>query len=239
MTAIIEEPSPVVIQDSFTITNASCFGASDGMIELSSSGGSGTYEYSIDGATFSLSPLTGLTANTYTISARDGNGCLSNNTQTITVGQPTALEVSASFDGSQVNLAAAGGTTPYEYSLDRGTFQSEAIFTLGNGNYTFTVRDANGCEANTQEVTTVTSTDLNVELITNLYPNPVQNQLTIQHSSVIRQVRIADFNGKFISSYLGKENAASIDVSTLKKGVYLIEVKSTDGSVSYLRFVKE
>ena len=53
-----------------TQNNVSCFGASDGSIDLSVSGGSGTYTYSwSDGS--STEDLTGLSAGTYSVSVTD------------------------------------------------------------------------------------------------------------------------------------------------------------------------
>lgn len=53
-----------------------------------------------------------------------------------------------------VTATAAGGTTPYTYSLNGGTYQSSNIFTaLVAGTYTVTVKDANNCTVNTSAVT--------------------------------------------------------------------------------------
>src|SRR5437660_9265390 len=52
-----------------------------------------------------------------------------------------------------VTVAGSGGTSPYTYSKDGTTFQSSGTFSgLAAGNYTITVKDANGCTT-TQPVT--------------------------------------------------------------------------------------
>jgi len=52
----------------------------------------------------------------------------------------------ACFGGTGVlTVVAAGGTGPLTYSRDGSNFQSNPAFTLTEGTYTFTVKDANGC----------------------------------------------------------------------------------------------
>ncbi len=62
---------------------------------------------------------------------------------------PTITNVSCNggSDGS-ITVNAAGGTPPYQYSLNGGAYQGGAVFSgLSAGTYTVTVRDANGCTA--------------------------------------------------------------------------------------------
>jgi len=63
-----------------TQTPVSCYGGNDGKIVVTASGGSGSYQYSINGGgTYtSTNTFSGLIANDYTIKVRDTNGCISN-----------------------------------------------------------------------------------------------------------------------------------------------------------------
>ena len=88
-------------------------------------------------------------AGTHTFTIVDGD-CSS--TQTITIGQPEQLVVSAEFTPilcnggtSTVTVSASGGTAPYSGT---GTFPVSA------GTYTYTVTDANGCVASKEIVVT-------------------------------------------------------------------------------------
>jgi gliding motility-associated-like protein len=57
----------------------------------------------------------------------------------------TDVSCFGSTDGS-VTISGAGGTSPYEYSLDGGTYQTPGIFTgLASSTYLVTIRDANLC----------------------------------------------------------------------------------------------
>ena len=144
---------PTTLTASATATDASCNGATDGTITVTAGGGTAAYEYSLDGVIFQASNVfAGVSANTYTITVRDANGCTA--TAPVTVNQPSALTASATATDATCNGAAdgslavtAGGGTPgYEYSLDGVTFQAGNVFNgLTAGSYTITVRDNNGC----------------------------------------------------------------------------------------------
>lgn len=66
-------------------------------------------------------------------------------------------------------------------------------------------------------------------------PNPAKNIITIKTSSLIQSVTIYDLQGRLIST---TSEASTIDVSTLRPGSYLVEVKTAKGK-SIQRFVKE
>lgn len=72
--AILNIPASVTLSN--TNTNPSCPAASDGVINLSATGGTGPYQYSIDqGTTYQLSgTFTGLTAGAYKVYGKDANG---------------------------------------------------------------------------------------------------------------------------------------------------------------------
>ncbi|WP_242131768.1 LamG-like jellyroll fold domain-containing protein [Aestuariivivens marinum] len=139
---------PVVCNSSVT-QNVSCFGGSDGIATVSGSGGNGPYTYNWGG----LDP-NALPAGTHTITVTDSEGCSS--TCTVTITEPTQLTSTITnqstnlfcFDSptGSITVAGANGTSPYEYSIDGGTFQSSGTFNnLIGGSHTITTRDTNGC----------------------------------------------------------------------------------------------
>lgn len=66
-------------------------------------------------------------------------------TFTFTTTQLT-INCTALVSGNTMTINASGGTPPYQYSINGGPFQTSNIFTgLTNGNYSYIVRDANGC----------------------------------------------------------------------------------------------
>jgi hypothetical protein len=108
-------------------------------------GGTGSVVVTASGGT---SPYTGEgtfteTAGTYTYTVTDDNGCSA--TASATVGEPSALLVSAVATDALCNggngsvvVTASGGTSPYT---------GEGTFTETAGTYTYTVTDDNGCSA--------------------------------------------------------------------------------------------
>ena len=50
-------------------------------------------------------------------------------------------------DNGSITVTVTGGTAPYQYSLDGLTFQNSNFFTVGQGSYKVTVKDANGLQS--------------------------------------------------------------------------------------------
>ncbi len=157
----IAEPS--AINTSVSQTNVSCFGDNDGTINLTVSGGVGSYtfDWDIDGTGDfdDTEDLSGLTAGVYTGVLMDGNGCTDGGTITIT--EPDLLTVSLSstditcngLDDGMIDMTITGGTIAYQIDWDNdGTGDNddaEDLNSLAGGTYSVIVTDANSCVANT------------------------------------------------------------------------------------------
>ena len=101
-----------------------CNGDSTGELTVTGVGGDGVYEYSLDGAAFQpVNIYAGLLAGTYNVTIRDGNGCTSECTATIT--EPTVVSCTTTatsvtdcgIDDGTITVSATGGTTGYTYCL--------------------------------------------------------------------------------------------------------------------------
>ncbi|MBL4703469.1 MAG: PKD domain-containing protein, partial [Flavobacteriales bacterium] len=146
-------------------TDPTCAG-NDGTITVTATGGSGAYEYSIDGGT-TFQPsgtFTTLTANTYNVVVNDlSTGCTSTTSQTLnaapgglTVTTVETQESCAGGDGT-ITITVTGGSGSYEYSIDGGaTFQLGNTFsTVTAGTYAVMVNDlSNSCGGNTSSTVT-------------------------------------------------------------------------------------
>ena len=115
---------PTAVQVTFVSSNnVSCYGESDGSIEVSASGGSGAgYEYRIDvGPWVSNSGnFSGLLAGSHTLRARDGNGCESSDL-VVPLTQP-AQAVSGSVV-KEIKLAGYTGSIQWQKSANGSAWE--------------------------------------------------------------------------------------------------------------------
>jgi gliding motility-associated-like protein len=152
-----------------TAQDATC-GNNDGMITATASNGTPPYLYSIDGIHFGLGTFTNLMPGSYTVIVMDSYGKLQGVAVSVGSGCPpkvtaTSRNSTCGSANGQVTAAGTDGAQPYSYSLDGVQFQSSSLFTgLAAGNYTLTLKDANGQEATTAVTVanTVTAACLNL-----------------------------------------------------------------------------
>ncbi len=135
-----------------TQTPVTC-NTNNGSITVTGSGSSAPYTYNINGGAYGTSGVfNNLAPGTYTVSVRDGTGCV--NSATIVLATPsmpsiTGFSLPATCginNGSITVTAGTGGTAPYEYSINGTIFLPGNTFTdLAPGSYTVYIKDANNC----------------------------------------------------------------------------------------------
>ncbi|MFN8291530.1 MAG: gliding motility-associated C-terminal domain-containing protein [Chitinophagaceae bacterium] len=144
---------PPAISPVITTVPVQCNGESNGTINITTTGGAGPYQYSIDnGATWSAGGTFQVPASTYTVLTRDANNCIVS--KSIAVTQPAVLtassvNTSATCDGGNngtILVTATGGNSNYLYSVDGNNFGPSRIFHVGPGSYTVYVKDNLGCK---------------------------------------------------------------------------------------------
>ncbi len=86
---------------------------------------------------------------------------------------------------------------------------------------------------NTLICKTNTLNDNNLESV-QIYPNPVNDILHIQHSHTNFKLKLLDISGKIIMEY---KNVNQIDISNLEKGIYLLEFEN-EGNLKSVRVIK-
>ncbi|MCX6326287.1 MAG: gliding motility-associated C-terminal domain-containing protein, partial [Bacteroidia bacterium] len=160
----ISQPSAVLGGSVTSQTDVLCFGDNTGSVTVAGSGGTSPYLYKMGAGSYQVSGIFGtLTAGTYTFTIQDTNSCTFDVAVTIT--QPlaalagsiaTQTNVSClGFTNGSVTVTGSGGTSPYEYSLNSGAYQSSGTFnSLASGIITITVRDASLCTANVSATVT-------------------------------------------------------------------------------------
>ena len=152
---VIDEPD--ILDADVDSENVSCFEGSDGSITITNpSGGSGNFEYSINGGSSwqASGSFTGLSAGDYDIFIRDANtpDC-EIDLGDVTITQPDELEVSLvditdatcdGFENGAIDISVTGGTPPYTYVWSNGD-TTQDLSEVGAGTYSVTVTDDNGC----------------------------------------------------------------------------------------------
>jgi hypothetical protein len=136
-----------------TTTPTSTPTAINGSITATASGSSG-FTYSLNGGTAQASgAFTGLGAGSYSVTAKDADGCTGTQTFSVTATPCPSITVTATITQTSSPTATNGaivatgnGSTGFTYNLNGGTFQANGTFSnLTVGSYTIFAKDANGC----------------------------------------------------------------------------------------------
>jgi len=177
---VINQPAPIVFGITST-TDASCAGVNNGSITVSASGGTGGYQYSLNGSPFQIgSTFSNLAAGSYTVYVQDNSGCLDSASTTLVNLSSVTLTVDTTYNVSCAGAADGGfevtltnGVAPFEYSINGITFQSSGAFAgLSGGTYTVLGRDAAGCQDVVQiTISEATPLVVTVDSVTNLSCN--------------------------------------------------------------------
>lgn len=67
-----------------------------------------------------------------------------------------------------------------------------------------------------------------------VYPNPVQNLLTIEQNSIIQMIEVYDLSGQKVIQLYPKVKAISFNIDHLNKGVYIVKIDN-----SFAKFMKK
>jgi len=152
-------PNPcagVTVSVSATTTGANT-GQSNGSIAATATGGTG-FSFKLGSGAYQTSgTFSNLAAGSYTITAKNNAGCEGSASFTVApinacggvnIAITTAI-VNATPCSNPNNggiTVTATGSTGFSYSINGTTFQASNVFsTVAAGNYTVTVKDANGC----------------------------------------------------------------------------------------------
>ncbi|MFH7016438.1 T9SS type A sorting domain-containing protein [Flavobacterium sp. FlaQc-47] len=152
--------SPVIVATT-NITPITCVNPT-GALTIIASGGSGSYQYSIDnGVSYSASnTFSNLSAGNYIINVKDSqNNTTSISTSIIPYIPLTSIAVVTKtidcVSNATITVNASGGKRPYQYSLDNGaSYTSINTFTnINAGTYFVRVKDSLDCTVITNNIT--------------------------------------------------------------------------------------
>lgn len=141
---------PALLTATTVATDVNCFGASNGAVDVTVTGGTMPYQYNWGGGITS-EDRTNLAPGTYTVIITDANGC-STTASAVVNGPASPISVSASVTDvlcfgdatGAIDITVTGGTAPYSFSWSNGD-NTEDLSNIPAGSYTGTVTDAAGC----------------------------------------------------------------------------------------------
>ncbi|MEZ5057225.1 MAG: zinc-dependent metalloprotease family protein [Saprospiraceae bacterium] len=224
-TAIFQIAVNNIVANLTVISNVSCNGDSDGVIEATAIGGNPPYTFSIDGNSFqSTSIFNNLPVGTYTVTVQDNDGLLQNTNQ-VTITDPDPISVSTSVVGYDITVTAMGGTAPFTYSLESSPLSSTNVFTVfATGVYNGIVRDANGCEEPYTVSVDVDPLTVNV--------NITNEVLCFNDSTASVNVQANGGLDPYEYSIDGINYQSSPDFTGLKAGTYTIYIRDSGGNTN-------
>jgi gliding motility-associated-like protein len=209
----------------------SCFGLSDGGLNISTFGGPSPYQFSINNGAFGIdSVFTNLSAGTYLLTAQDANGCI--DTVSMTIGQPTLLVSNAGTPvtvctGTSVTLtgSATGGTPPYSYVWN-GTSQNPLTYVADSTQMEqLIVTDVNGCISNNQVITTVLPLP-----IANATCSPTTGGVPLQVTTSNQSQFANSYNWDFGNGSTQQTvDLSSVNTNYANDGTFIIELTASNG----------
>jgi hypothetical protein len=231
-----------------SVSNPSCFGFSDGTIQVSTSFPELVNQITwMDGDTsFSRSLLA---AGSYFYLLTDTLGCQINDTLILTQPEELVLTSAISLDSCPGNLSGqlvATGGTPF-YSFQWSFFyilEPEPFLTLSTDTFScfpvnqqvhlvYSVTDQQGCqvEDSYDQGIILTDNQLNSGGI-HIYPNPASSEVSIQYSFPIELIELRDLGGRLIKVVNTEtEYSTTIQLSELPAGFYQIGFQLSDKKI--------
>ncbi|HMT30265.1 MAG TPA: SprB repeat-containing protein, partial [Bacteroidia bacterium] len=151
LTATVIQPQAPLIPALVVGQNVSCYGGSDGQLNLTVTGGTPPYVYLWSNGTTGTT-LNNVPAGTYTVTITDGNGCNAIITENVSqpasplvapivVSQPVACY---GVNNGSITANASGGPPAYTFLWNTGA-TTATLTGLAAGTYSVTVTDSKGC----------------------------------------------------------------------------------------------
>lgn len=248
----ITEPSAPLVAN-YTVTEITCSGSNDGMMEITASGGTGIIKYAISPQMnqFFDSPIfENLAPGTYQAIAQDELGCFVIIDFVINDPIPVMLSIvggsilpevcEGDLDG-EFTIEISGGNLPYSVSLDaiNGTYitgtltQTQFDFTeLAGGDHIVYVRDALGCESE-WNITFPDSVLINpmVEVEFGCENNAPSNIITVTVDDSLTDLSDLDY-----SLDGGPYQASNVFVDAPTGTGHYIDVRHTNGCIQRTEF---
>ena len=197
------------------------------------SGYSNTYQWQKDG-----NDISGATSNTYTATESGVYTCNVNNgscnfttsatTLNLLVEQPTADTNQAFNSGDTLADLIVTGTNLQWYANSSETNPIPSSTPLVSETTYYVSQTIDGCESKKLAITVTETLGVGYENLNvfRLYPNPIKDKLYFNSSQIINRIKIYNNLGQLMVDYSLNDTDAEINVSSLEKGIYFININN-------------
>ena len=144
----------------------------------------------------------------------------------------------------QLTVNVSGGNSPYTYLWNTGETTS-SITPINNGNFYVDVLDANNCLGSDSITVNFVGIENDFTYEFQIFPNPSNENITLSsnfHINNPTKINIYNLTGKLVlSENVAIKNGSSenINVSSLRSGVYLLEIKNPNLINQMFPFIKK
>ncbi|WP_145990390.1 T9SS type A sorting domain-containing protein [Psychroflexus sp. MES1-P1E] len=85
---------------------------------------------------------------------------------------------------------------------------------------------------------TLSTNDVNGFGSVQLYPNPAASHFSVESQLVLQQIRVYNELGQVVLEFFPKASKTSYDISILAKGIYFVELSSSEGKKTLKKLIK-
>lgn len=152
--------------------NSSCSGSSDGEIIMNATNGSPPYQYSIDSITYQNANLIKVAPKTYTVYAKDANGCVASVRATVERTNDITLQTlsdTSICQGQRVKLLTISNATEFSWlpalTLDNSAIKDPVAAPLASTTYVVTASSIACSRKDTVRITVIPPLELNPQSV--------------------------------------------------------------------------
>ncbi len=220
----ISDADGPVINNVFS-TDITCNDGSDGAITITVIGGTEPYTYLWSNGSI-VSFISNLVAGPYEVTVTDSNGCITN--QSVTLTQPdafsfmiTTTDANCSNNDGSATVSVSGGTGAYTYAWSSGGTDSTETG-LAADVYTITVTDVSGCtDSANVAVSNVGGATITIDSI-----------IDGGCGASLGSIYITLTGGSGIFTYLWSNGSTNEDLVNVSSGTYNVTVTDTNSCIS-------
>lgn len=173
-----------------------------------------------------------------------GAGSITASKNNVTFGEVVKFSYSVNNSGNTYDWDFGDGGKSREFA------PAYYFYKVGQYSVKLKVTSTIGCTQNSQyDFITVTGTpisvitaldDVLIPSVVSAYPNPVEDELTVEAPFPVLAFTVGDMNGSKITTQTGNgERKLKVETASLSPGMYLLQLRTSENKVYTLKFIKQ